>query len=49
MQTISKQIKKEMAKTIRCRIRETNPRGMSGGDFKKEIMRLLDGYINSII
>jgi hypothetical protein len=47
MKTIKQRIKIEMAKTIRQRIKETPIRDVTGTDFKKEIIRILDGFINS--
>ena len=47
--TLAQQIKKEFAKSIRARVRETNSVGLSGKEFKEELLKLLDRYIKSII
>jgi hypothetical protein len=45
---IAQQIKRDFAKTLKARVRETKSIGVSGREFKLEILRLLENYINSV-
>jgi hypothetical protein len=44
---IAQQIKKEFAKSIRARVRETKAVGLTGTEVRKDILDMLDRFIKS--